>query len=386
MVKFRSGGAAKRWFAKRAAQTAPTLAALSLGFMASALALCAADATNRAPLAVWDVTVRASVGGGYRDNVLRTSVAPKGSALFTAAADASFIRLSESGSQLTFFLMGEDTRYLDSVGVEKEQFFMGRAQLGVPVGARGELGSDAQYLYQHQIIDVSETEANLRSILVEGHGVTFLPYWKHKLGDGWTVQLEGGMDRQFYMRELDDFWEGQGKLSLLRSYGRRSELSVSYQSKHRWYDSREQFDPGGVALTNTSLVYWQQEVATQWRHYWDAGRHWRTTTKASFMLNRDNGSGYFDYDRVLFSEQLRWRNHGWEARANARFGWYFYDTQRIEGEGRERSYCLLDLRVERQLGKHWFVYATAEHDWNWSNDPLDTYRVWMAGGGLGAEF
>jgi hypothetical protein len=206
------------------------------------------------------------------------------------------------------------------------------------------------------------------------------------LRPGWVLELEGSMDRQIYVAELDDFWEGASWLSLTHKYARRSEWSVSFQSKHRLYDSREQFDSGGVAIPNTSLVYWRSEFGGQWRHDWDTQRHWRTTTKAAFLLNQDNGSGYFDYDRVLFSEQLRWGNHGWEIRGNARFGWYFYDKQRVAGELRERSYYALDLRVERRLGKHWFLYAVAEREWNLSNDPLDDYRDWMASGGMGAEF
>src|SRR5512139_1355544 len=54
--------------------------------------LTAAPATNRSPVAVWDVSARAEVGGGYKYNVLLTSVAPESSAFVSVAADASFIR------------------------------------------------------------------------------------------------------------------------------------------------------------------------------------------------------------------------------------------------------------------------------------------------------
>ena len=44
------------------------------------------------------------------------------------------------------------------------------------------------------------------------------------------------------------------------------------------------------------------------------------------------------------------------------------------------------LRVERRLGKHWLLYALAEREWNMSNDPVEEYNDWMAGGGVGVEF
>jgi len=277
------------------------------------LCLCAASSlansaenTNRSPIAVWDTSVRATTGFGYRDNVLRSSVAPESSAFFNSSADASFLRLAPSGAYLSFFVLGDDTRYFDAPSVNYEQFFSGTAQAVTPVGTSEELGGQFNYLYQHQVLDVSETEAVLTRMLVDGHSYTLRPYWKHTLRPGWAVQLEGSGLRQLYGGDLSDYWEAAGRLSLIRTYGHRSELSIGYQSKHILYDTREQYDKAGVAIPGTSLVYWQNEAGAQWRHYWDNARHWRTTSKFSYMFNRDNGSGYFDYDRLLFSQQLRW--------------------------------------------------------------------------------
>jgi len=185
---------------------------------------------------------------------------------------------------------------------------------------------------------------------------------------------------------LDDYRDASGRVSLIRAYGNKSEISIGYQSLWRLFDTREEFDEFGVIVPDTSLYYWQHEMGARWRHHLDAARHWRTTSKLSYMFNRDNGSGYFDYDRLLFSEQLRWTSGDWEVKANARFGWYFYKVQQIGGENRERAYVVLDLRVERRLGKHWLLYAGGEREWDSSNDPLDEYNDWMAGGGIGFEF
>ena len=109
-------------------------------------------------------------------------------------------------------------------------------------------------------------------------------------------------------------------------------------------------------------------------------------SKFSYMFNQDNGSGYFDYNRLLFTQQLRWTNPLWETKAGARFGWYYYPVQQIGGEQLERSYVVLDVRIERRLGKHWLLYALAEREWSMSNDPVEEYNDWTAGGGVGVEF
>ena len=342
--------------------------------------------TNPTPAAVWDTSVRATSGFGYRDNVLRSGLSTESSAFFNSSADASFLRLAESSAYFSFFVLGDDTRYFDAPSVNFEQFFSGDARAVTPVGTSEELGGQFNYLYQHQVLDVSETEGIQARMLVDGHSYALRTYWKHTLRPGWAVQLEAAGLRQLYGGDLSDYWEAAGRLSLIRSYGHRSELSIGYQSKHILYDSREEYDKAGVVIPGTSVVYWQNEAGAHWRHHWDKARHWRTTSKLSYMFNRDNGSGYFDYDRILFSQQLRWTNSGWELRANARCGWYFYPVQQIGNEDLERSYVAMDLRIERRLGKHWLLYAVAERDWNRSNDPVDEYNDWMASGGIGVEF
>ena len=373
----------RRWGATQAWKALSLRFSWLLLFLAQSVA---AASTNLSPVSVWDVSARVTAGLGYRDNVLRSSLATENSGFFLSTADATFIRLAESGTYVALYLLGEDTRYFDAPSVDYEQFFSGTVQFTTPAGERDELGIEASYLYQHQILDVSETAASLRRVLVDGHSITLHPHWQHALGPDWAILLEGTGFRQIYESELDDYWDGSGRLSLIRTYGNRSEVAVGYQALLRFFDTREQFDEFGIIVPGTSLYYWQHEIGGRWRHHWDEARNWRTASKLSYMFNRDNGSGYFDYDRLLFSEQLRWSAGDWEIKANARFGWYFYKVQQIGGDDRERAYVVLDFRVERRLGKHWLIYAGAEREWDTSNDPLDEYDDWMAGGGIGVEF
>ena len=354
--------------------------ALIVGFILTFRSATAA--TNSA----WDVSARLSTGFGYHDNVLRTSIAPERSSFLNTAADISLVRLADNGAHFTLFLLGDDVRYFNASSVNYEQFVSGTAQGVTPLGDRDELGGQFTYLYQHQVLDVSETEAASTRLLVDGHGLVLRPHWKHALGGGWAAQLEFFGQRQLYDGDLDDYWEVGGRLSAIRRYGHRSEFSLGFQLKQLRYDTREQFDAFGLALPGTALRYWQHELATQWRHHWDEARRWRTTTKGSYLFNQDNGSGYFDYDRLLFSQQLRWSAAPWEFKANVRLGWYLYRNQRVGTEKRERSYAAVDFRVERRFGKHWSIYASAEREWNFSNDPLDEYRDWLASAGLGVEF
>jgi len=200
------------------------------------------------------------------------------------------------------------------------------------------------------------------------------------------MRLEAVGGPQLYWGVVDSYWEAGGKLSLGRTYGHRSELSLSFQSLHWLYDDREQSDLEGMSVPGTSLVFWRPELFVQWRHSFDVQRRWTATTKVGWLWNNDNGSGYWNYDRFVLSQKLRWRQYGWEVAAGARFGWYLYANQMIGNEHRERSYVIVDLRVERRLTKRLFLYASGESEWNWSNQSLDQYSDWTAGAGIGVEF
>ncbi len=357
---------------------------VALGIALAALSAGAARAEGS--LAVWDSAGQLLGGFGYRDNVLRSSVASDGGAFYQTSGDASLMRLTEEGSLLVFYLLGEDIRYFDVPMINYEQFLSGTAEWSVPVGETHEAGLAATYLHQHQVLDVSETEVDQRRLLVMGHGTSLQPRWKVALNDHLDFRLDTTAMRQIYEQDLDDYWEGDGRASLAYGYGNRSELSVALQNLHRYYDTREQYDAAGNPVAGSSLAYARNELSSKWSHYFDAVRHWRATSRLAYMESRDNGSGYFDYNRLLFRQQLRWDHGKWMVAANARFGWYRYALQRVDGNRRERSYAVADVRIERKLGSRWLLYLAAEQEWNASNDPLDEYNSWMAGGGAGIDF
>lgn len=358
-----------------------------IGLALAAFLLSAqAQSTNTGPVAVWDHTAAVYGSFGYRDNVLRSSVVDENSAFFMTTVDASTMRFSETDALFMLYFFGEDIRYFNAPSVNYEQFFSISALGSMPVGKESEVGVAVDYLYQHQIYDASETQDIQRRLLVLGHSISARPYWTWFINPKWDVTLDAAAFRQIYEKDLDDYTEGDANILLVRTYGNRSKAGIGYQYLNRIYDTREQTDETGLNIPETDLIYTQHELSGDWKHYWNEKRTWRSMTRLSGMFNRDNGSGYFDYDRLLFREQLRWDNRTWALITNVRLGWYTYLTQQIDSDKRERSYAIVDLRAERRLWKHAVIFAAGEYEWDWSNDPLDEYRTWMVNAGIGLEF
>ena len=338
------------------------------------------------PLETWDALMRVTTGFGYRENILRSSIVQENSAFFNTSADVSLMRFTESGAYMSLFILLDDSQYFTSPSVDYERFISATLQAATPIGKDDELGGQFNCFYQHQVVDLSETESSIARSLVDGYTYTLQPYWKHTLGDGWAVQIDAELLRQIYSGDLSDYWAPAAGLRLLHSYGHRSEVSLYGQTKYLMYDSREKTDDDGKARAGTSLVYKQNEIGLQWRHTFDKEQQWRTRTKLNYKLSQDNGSGYFDYHRVQGSQQLRWKNPLWEIKMNASLNWYTYPGQEIDDERYTRYSCVLDVRIERRLGKRWILYSFADREWSMSNDELDQYRDWSAGVGVGVEF
>jgi hypothetical protein len=347
--------------------------------------MAAEPVTNSTALALWDVTTRVSAGGGYRGNVLLSSVNPEGSSFIEVTGEFSAIRLSETGSVLTLFVLAELQRYLESEQVENQGIIYAVVQVDQPAGVNNTIGGEFQYLYQNQILDVSETEVVQRRAWVVGHGLSLKPYWEHDLSEVWALKLEGSATRQIFEQDLDDYWEGYARLDLTRAYGNRSSVSLAYELRHRFYDTREQYDPSGSPISGTDLIYRYHELGAEWRHNWDTNRQWRTTFRAGVLRSEDNGSGYFNYDRAQLSALARWQRGKWYAKLQGRAGWYWYPNQFVSDEKRVRAFYGLEFRAERHIDEHWLVYAAASREWNLSNQPLEEYNDWIASGGIAVE-
>jgi hypothetical protein len=133
----------------------------------------------------------------------------------------------------------------------------------------------------------------------------------------------------------------------------------------------------------------QHEAGVVWKHYWDAARRWRSTTRVSFRRNTDNAGGYYDYDRFHLAHQIRFRTKVWEASAEARAGFYRFPVQTIAPDSpvhRERTDLLVTLHLERKLGRHVRLFAQYEHEETYSNRAGDEYAANTTSGGLAWEF
>lgn len=332
--------------------------------------------------AIWSTTASLRVGGGYRDNVQLSSVRPVAAGFLSAGGDFTLSRAPVDGTGLTLFGTGDYTLFVEAPQADSETLVMLQAELQHTLDAAWAVGWRAQYVFLDQVFDVSATEADLATVTARGHRVAGMPSVTRALGRGWALTAEAEGSGQWFAAPLDDYYALAPAATLTYALGRRGEVASTYRYDRRWYAERPPLAAEGSALPGR-LQFESHEADLRARVYWDSARHWSSRFRVGALLNRDNGGGYFDYTRYSASLQVRWRAAGWSALAELRGLRYQYDTRRVRGPEtvqRRKEDWGLRLRAERELSRHWTLFAQWEREGSDDRLPSADYTaqtVWI---------
>ena len=314
---------------------------------------------------------------GYRDNVLLSPFNPVSAPLVGAGADFIVNRLPADGTEVTLFATAEYTVFLNAPEAEPEALVLAQASLTRELGNRWKGGVAGEYVFLHQVFDVSVTEAELSTVTARGNTFTLTPSASLDLGRGWGVSLEADGTRQLFTDELDDYWEVKPFLALTKACSDRAELALGYTFGGRWYDTRAPLDAEGDALPGT-LEFAAHEVELRSKVFWDAPRRWRTQFRLGWLDNRDNGGGYFDFTRLAAGAQVQYQAGRWTFRVDGRVRWYAYPVQRSEGPDsslRQRTDLAGLLRGEFKASRKLRLFAQYERDASEDNAPEASYHA-----------
>lgn len=319
---------------------------------------------------VWTTGGSLRAGGGYRDNVLLSSLNPVAAGFATAGGDFMLNRLPTDGTEVSVFVTGDYTHFVDEPAADPEALLLAQGEVKRDLGRAWTAGLRGQYVFINQVFDVSATEADLTTVTARGHLISAMPSLVRELGRGWTATVTVDGSRQIFDAPLDKYWEAIPAGTMVREFGRWAEAALTYRYDRRWYDDRPPLDGAGESLPG-KLQFESHEVEFRPRFFLDAGRRWSTQLRLGVLVNRDNGGGYFDYLRYSAAVQLKYRTADWALRAEVRWRGYDYDVQRAsetDPELRSKTDFGFTLRGERRLARKWTVFAQYERES--SNDTL----------------
>lgn len=317
---------------------------------------------------------------GWRDNILRSPFAPVGRGFGRAELEAFLWRPIFGDFELVGFLNGDVLRYFapppETAG--EQQWFAHAEGRWTPMEA-AQFTLKAIGFYQDAVIDLSETAATRIVAPTKVRGAVGTFGTRLALPAGFSFEPMFQMKRTDYREFPGDYDEtnANGRLEWKRSDALK--VSVAYFERTRRYDERQEFTAGGRALAGTRLRFTQREgefkVATAWtgRGSWDAA------VAVGRLSNRDEASGYFDYDQDRVNLDVGWTRDRWKLDFDGSAKRIEYRVQTV-GVGinpppRVEDAFDVTTRLERSLNDAWTIFAEYRWERNGSNQAEFNYRA-----------
>jgi hypothetical protein len=325
----------------------------------------------------WHPSATARGSLGWRDNVLLSPFAPIERGFARAEIDAILLRPMRNRWEFVSFLNGDVLRYFvppPETGGEQQWSLHaeGRWQPVAPL----RLSVKSTGYLRDMVIDLSETETTrvVAPTRVRGAYVAAVP--RLALPGGFTFEPLVQVKRTDYRDYAGDYEETRagGRVE----WRRRPFVAVSaaWFEQRRRYLQRVQFTAGGRALPGTRLRFHQRDAELKARTSFEAGGAWSVATSAGRLENRDESSGYFDYNQKRARLEVEWERGGWRAALDAEAKRMDYRLQTV-GTGIAPPPRMADdydvaLRVERALDARWTVFG--EHRWERSRSNEIEFR------------
>lgn len=327
-------------------------------------------------LPTWDVSGEIEAGYGYNDNVLLAAFDPEGSSLARATANVLAWRMPKDGFEAIGYLDGSYTRYF-SAETDDATLVIGRAEGRWRPGKTWRLALAAQGIYQDEVIDASSLESDFTSVHAQLGSAALIPSAEWAFSGDWSWTVRPTARRFDYRAPLDDFTETEVETAFARDLGRGGKPALTFRTMWRGYDDRPQAGPAGRPIYGTELKV--RQTSAELRHDLEGKGPiaWTARLRAGYLENRDNGSGYYDYDRRNVDLSGSYERGAWRVEMEA--GWRAYDyLVQLAGFGIDPSRRARDewrafLRAEHTLRESLVLFAELEYVDSRSNDPFAAY-------------
>ncbi len=335
-------------------------------------------------------TLRASVG--WRDNVLLSPFAPIDRAFGRAEVEAMLLRPMHEHWEFLSFVSGDVLRYFspptETAGEQQWALHAeGRWQPLEPlrVSLKG-----AGY-FRDMVVDFSETEARREVAPTRVYGGYAMAATRALLPGGFAFEPSIQVRRTDYREYAGDHEEVRSGGRLEWERGSALAISVAGFEGRRDYDKRPNYSASGRVLPGTHLKFRLRDGEVRVRTGGiRVDGEWNVAATVGRLENRDEASGYFDYDQERARLELGWEGVLWRVGLDGEAKRTEYRIQTV-GSGitpppRRADDTAATLRVERLLTNRWTLFAENHWERSRSNEREFSYRMNTVLAGVQREF
>jgi hypothetical protein len=334
------------------------------------------ELTNDFKIHLWNYGMDLRGLSGYKENVFLSHTNRQDSPLWDSGGDLLFFRLPSGNWSFNGLISGDDVRYFGAHVTTEEDTALAVAQGTASLGEHWTSTLGANYAYQDQVMDLNAIEPGQAGAgRVIGNTFSARESARGQYPPGWA-EVEMAGTRQLLESPLNSYWQFGPKVALGHAFGPSHEVTLSYQWTHVAYDHEPDLTPQGNIVPNTHLTLAAQTVQAAWRHTWGARGRWRSSLTASYGVDQDNGSGFFNWNQYSLSPKLEYRAGRWTLSASLSAAAYQYPVQAVPLDGRDhRSKLALSARAraEWKVTKILKLLANYSFDRAFSNLDIDDY-------------
>lgn len=329
----------------------------------------------------WIPSASFSAVAGYRDNVGLSALVPEAVGFAEGRAE-SFLMWQpvDSAWQALGILDGFYRRYANNPVTDAEQSWFSQLELKWKPLKAWDFKVRGQGFYQDEVVDLSTTAAQRTVLPVEVLNGNVDGGMSLRLPGGVVAQSRYAWRRADYRFVAEDYASTEWWNGLLWQPWSWMGLAYERIDRQRDYDFRQNVTPGGRPLPDTQLSFAQVDHEARGWVEWNRAGDWRWEAGWSELENRDEASGFYDYDGESWRGSLQWvsREEKWEVRVEWEQDRIDYLNQTV-GAGltpdpRQREDRWVRVEVWRRLGPAWDLRLEGEDLLSESNEIDASYR------------
>ena len=327
----------------------------------------------------WSTSVAASVGYGYKDNLLLSFAAEERSPFVRGTVELFLLRVPQDRFDFSLYAEAGGSHYLQGKTVDDDAKAWVQLEPAYRVAPALKLALPVTGYYYDQVFDVSDTQVERLVAEMKVGGVMVAPLVRWDFLPSWWVEAQGIAQRKRYDDRANDGELGEGVVRLGWAHGRWFEVRVTGAQRWRDFDSRTQYTSAGRELPDTLLKVAEREGELRFDITWDEAARWETTTRMSVLEYRDNGSGYFNFREQRVAQELEWTVDRWQLRVGGSAARVDFDVQTvgigIDPPSRLRDEFVGELHLGRKLSQRWTIFGGYTWERSRSNDRVASYTV-----------
>lgn len=319
----------------------------------------------------------ASVGYGYKENVLFSEIVPVDSPFSYFSVEGITQReFIETGAEWTTMLLLDNRHYSKGNDLPDETFGLLLSEYGRYLTIDGQITGGVQYVYFKQAFDATFDVLDVNQIVLTGQEPKAYLDWKAFF---WQFEYNAtvGASRMYFKDPSNDYETIDWELELDYLVGDQSRILVAANGHARDYTDRPTRTASGTRVDSIMLGEDQTgvEVAFE-RPFGFLGINGEVELGIDFEARRDRHFGYYDRDSLKYGFEWSGGGEKWNFRLDLGFAERNYLVQTVEdGSLRVSDEWVGTLDLERELSENWALFLSLNRDESESNETYFSYEA-----------